>query len=33
MRDAAIEAGCDAYLLKSFDLDELESVITGLLSG
>jgi CheY-like chemotaxis protein len=33
MRDAAIEAGCDAYLLKRLDLDELESVITGLLSG
>jgi CheY-like chemotaxis protein len=33
MRDAAIEAGCDAYLLKPLDVDELESVITGLLSG
>jgi DNA-binding response OmpR family regulator len=27
------EAGCNAYLLKPLDLDELESVIAGLLSG
>jgi hypothetical protein len=27
------EAGCDAYLLKLLALDELESVIAGLLSG
>jgi DNA-binding NarL/FixJ family response regulator len=33
MREAAMEAGCDAYLLKSLDLDELESVIARLLSG
>ena len=31
MRDAAFEAGCNAYLLKPLDLDELESVIAGLL--
>ena len=33
IREAAMEAGCDAYLLKPLDLDELESVIAGLLSG
>jgi CheY-like chemotaxis protein len=33
MREAAMEAGCDAYLLKPLDLDELESVIARLLSG
>lgn len=32
MRDAAMEVGCNAYLLKPLDLDELESVITGLLT-
>ncbi len=31
MRDAALEAGCDAYLLKPLALDELESVVAGLL--
>ena len=31
MREAALEAGCDAYLLKPLALDELESVVTGLL--
>lgn len=33
MRDAALEAGCNAYLLKPLDLDELESVVAGLLNG
>ena len=32
MREAAREAGCDAYLLKPLDFDELESVIAGLLT-
>ena len=32
MRDAAAEVGCDAYLLKPLDLDELESVIARLLT-
>ena len=32
MREAALEAGCDAYLLKPLALDELESVVMGLLS-
>jgi CheY-like chemotaxis protein len=31
IREAVIEAGCNAYLLKPLDLDELESVIAGLL--
>jgi two-component system, sensor histidine kinase len=31
MRDAAFEAGCNAYLLKPLVLDELESVVAGLL--
>lgn len=33
MRDAATEVGCNAYLLKPLDLDELESVIAGLLTA
>jgi two-component system, cell cycle response regulator DivK len=33
IREAALEAGCDAYLLKPLDLDEFESVIAGLLAG
>lgn len=32
MKEAALEAGCDAYLLKPLALDELESVVAGLLS-
>jgi CheY-like chemotaxis protein len=32
IRDAALEAGCNAYLLKPLDLDELVSVIAGLLA-
>jgi two-component system, cell cycle response regulator DivK len=32
MKEAALEVGCDAYLLKPLGLDELESVIAGLLS-
>jgi CheY-like chemotaxis protein len=31
MREAALEAGCTAYLLKPLVLDELESVVAGLL--
>ena len=31
MREAAREAGCDAYLLKPLALDELESVVERLL--
>jgi CheY-like chemotaxis protein len=31
IREAALEAGCDAYLLKPLALDELESVVAGLL--
>ena len=31
MREAALEAGCTAYLLKPLALDELESVVAGLL--
>jgi CheY-like chemotaxis protein len=31
MREAAINAGCNAYLLKPLALDELESVVAGLL--
>jgi CheY-like chemotaxis protein len=31
MREAAFEAGCNAYLLKPLALDELESVVAGLL--
>jgi CheY-like chemotaxis protein len=33
MREAALEAGCNAYLLKPLALDEVESVIAGLLLG
>jgi CheY-like chemotaxis protein len=33
MREAAVEAGCDAYLLKPLALDELEAVVAGLLSA
>jgi CheY-like chemotaxis protein len=33
MRDAAQEVGCNAYLLKPLALDELESVIAGLLTA
>ena len=33
IREAALEAGCDAYLLKPLALDELESVVAGLLAG
>jgi CheY-like chemotaxis protein len=32
MKEAALEAGCDAYLLKPLALDELESVVERLLS-
>jgi CheY-like chemotaxis protein len=31
MREAALVAGCDAYLLKPLALDEVESVIAALL--
>jgi two-component system, cell cycle response regulator DivK len=33
MKEAALEAGCQAYLLKPLALDELESVVAGLLAG
>lgn len=33
IREAALEAGCNAYLLKPLALEELESVVAGLLSG
>jgi DNA-binding NarL/FixJ family response regulator len=33
MREAALEAGRNAYLLKPSALEELDSVIAGLLSG
>ena len=33
MREAALEAGCDAYLLKPLDLDELESVIARIITA
>ena len=33
IREAALTAGCTVYLLKPLDLDELESVIAGLLFG
>ena len=32
MREAALEAGCQAYLLKPLALDELEAVVERLLS-
>lgn len=32
MRDAAFEAGCNAYLLKPLAFDELEAVVAGLLA-
>jgi len=32
MREAATEAGCDAYLLKPLVIDELESVVERLLA-
>ncbi|HKG13637.1 MAG TPA: response regulator [Pyrinomonadaceae bacterium] len=31
IKEAALEAGCDAYLLKPLALEELESVIEGML--
>jgi two-component system cell cycle response regulator DivK len=33
MKEAALEAGCDAYLLKPLALDELEAVVERLLAG
>ena len=33
MKEAALEAGCDAYLLKPLALDELEEVVARLLAG
>ena len=33
MRDAAQEAGCDAYLLKPLDLDELAEVVERILAA
>jgi CheY-like chemotaxis protein len=33
IREAALKAGCDAYLLKPLALDELESVLARLLAG
>ncbi|MDQ3916984.1 MAG: response regulator [Acidobacteriota bacterium] len=33
MREAAVEAGCDAYLLKPLALDELEAVVERLLAA
>lgn len=32
MREAALEAGCNAYLLKPLVLDELESTVAALLA-
>jgi CheY-like chemotaxis protein len=32
IREAALTAGCTVYLLKPLDLDELESIIAGLLA-
>jgi two-component system, sensor histidine kinase len=33
MKEAATEAGCNAYLIKPLALDELESVVAALLAG
>lgn len=33
MKEAALEAGCDAYLLKPLALDELEEVVARLIVG
>jgi CheY-like chemotaxis protein len=33
MEEAALEAGCQAYLLKPLALDELEEVVARLLAG
>jgi len=33
MREAALEAGCNAYLLKPLDLDELAEVVERLLAA
>lgn len=33
MEEAALEAGCDAYLLKPLALDELEAVVERLLAA
>ena len=33
MKEAALEAGCQAYLLKPLALDELEEVVEGLLAA
>ena len=33
MKEAALEAGCDAYLLKPLALDELEAVVERLLAA
>jgi CheY-like chemotaxis protein len=33
MRDAALEAGCNAYVSKPLDFDELERVIRQTLAG
>jgi CheY-like chemotaxis protein len=32
MKDAALEAGCDDYILKPLDLDRLEVIISSLLA-
>jgi CheY-like chemotaxis protein len=33
MREAALEAGCDEYLPKPVDFDELKEVVHRLLGG